>query len=338
MNNTIIIGKKEYGNIFLAPMAGDGDRAFRLISKEHGADYLCSEMVSAKAICYGDKKTPLLARITEAEAPMAVQIFGSDPDFMAKGAAIILENAEKDGCMPSAIDINMGCPVHKIVSNGEGSALMKNIPLISKIVDAVVRESSVPVTVKMRLGWDASSINVVDAAMAAEAAGAAAVCVHARTRSQMYSPGVDISYIAKVKRALKIPVIGNGDIFSAGDALRMFRETGCDGVAVARGALGNPWIFEEIHALMRGEEYTYPGVSERVRTALRQLDYSISDKGERTAVVESRRYLGRHIKGIDGASKIRAVLCRASSADEIRTLLYSLISNDDQPASSSPRL
>ena len=324
MKNTLELGKKEYGNIWLSPMAGDGDRAFRLICKMHGADYMCSEMVSAKALCYGDKKTPALARITDAEAPMAVQIFGSEPHFMAEGAKIVLENAKMDGVLPSAIDINMGCPVHKIVSNGEGSALMKNVPLIHDIVAAVAKAVDVPVTVKLRLGWDSDHINVVEAAMAAEDAGAAAVCVHARTRTQMYSPGVDMSYIGKVKAALKIPVVGNGDIFSAGDAIKMMRETGCDGVAVARGALGNPWIFDEIKSALAGEIFTPPTIAERVRAALLQFEYSIADKGERTAVVESRRYLGKYIKGVPSVTKIRASLCRAETPDEIRSLLSSV--------------
>lgn len=315
---------KEYPNIWLAPMAGDGDRAFRLICREHGAGYLCSEMVSAKALCYGDKKTPALARITGAESPMAVQIFGSEPEFMARGASIVIENAKADGVLPSAIDINMGCPVHKVVSNGEGSALMKNVALIEKIVSAVARAINIPVTVKMRLGWDAGSVNVVEAAKAAEAGGAAAVCVHARTRAQMYSPGVDFSHVAKVKAALGIPVIANGDIFSAHDALDAMKKTGCDGVAIARGALGNPWIFEEIAAAEAGREYTPPTKDERVRVALRQLEYSIEDKGERVAVVESRRYLGRYLKGMSGATKVRELLCRASSAAEIREILATI--------------
>ncbi len=234
MKRTVTVGDKEYGDLWLAPMAGDGDHAFRSICKKHGADYLCSEMVSAKAICYGDKKTPTLAKITPEEVPMAVQLFGSEPEFMAEAAKKILDDAKKDGVMPSAIDINAGCPVHKIVSNGEGSALMKDLPLLSKIVEKTVLASSVPVTVKMRLGWDMSSINVVDAAKCVEAAGASAVCVHARTRTQLYAPGVDISYIKKVKDAVKIPVIGNGDIFSAADAINMFEKTGCDGVAIAK--------------------------------------------------------------------------------------------------------
>lgn len=324
MEKSILLKNTRYPNIWLSPMAGDGDRAFRLVCRAHGAGYLCSEMVSAKALCYGDKKTPALAKITPEEAPMAVQIFGSEPDFMAEGARIIIENAKKDGVMPSAIDINMGCPVHKIVANGEGSALMKNVPLIEKIVSAVARAVEVPVTVKMRLGWDAGSINVVEAAKAAEAGGAAAVCVHARTRTQMYAPGVDISHIARVKAAVKIPVIGNGDIFTADDAVRMFKQTGCDGVAVARGALGNPWIFEEISAKISGQPFKAPTVSERIDEALRQLSLSVIDKGERVAVVESRRYIGRYLKGISGASKIRAALCRAESTEEIRAVLASL--------------
>ena len=321
----ITISGKEFPDIWLAPMAGDGDRAFRLICREHGAGYLCSEMVSAKALCYGDKKTPALARITPEEAPMAVQIFGCEPDFMARGAAIIVENAEKDGVMPSAIDINMGCPVHKVVSNGEGSALMKNTALIEEIVRAVSRAVDLPVTVKMRLGWDAGSVNVVEAAKAAEAGGAAAVCVHARTRAQMYSPGVDISHIAAVKRAVKIPVIGNGDVFSAADAMKMKEQTGCDGVAVARGALGNPWIFEEIEAAGSGVPFTPPTLEEKVQTAKRQLMLSAADKGDRVAAVESRRYIGRYLKGVQGAAKTRERLCRADDIREICSILDELI-------------
>ena len=324
MKRTVTVGDKEYGNLWLAPMAGDGDHAFRSICKKHGADYLCSEMVSAKAICYGDKKTPTLAKITPEEVPMAVQLFGSEPEFMAEAAKKILDDAKKDGVMPSAIDINAGCPVHKIVSNGEGSALMKDLPLLSKIVEKTVLASSVPVTVKMRLGWDMSSINVVDAAKCVEAAGASAVCVHARTRTQLYAPGVDISYIKKVKDAVKIPVIGNGDIFSAADAINMFEKTGCDGVAIARGALGNPWIFDEIRSALEGTAFHAPTVRERVDEALSQLALAVKDKGERTAVVESRKYLSRYVKGITGASKIRAELCTAESVDEIAALLEKL--------------
>ena len=330
MKNTVKIGNKEYGNIWLAPMAGDGDRAFRLMCKEHGADYICSEMVSAKAICYGDKKTPLLAKITPQEMPMAIQIFGSEPSFMADAVKILLENAERDGCMPSAIDINMGCPVHKIVSNNEGSALMKNVPLIEKIVKAVsLASSDVPVTVKMRLGWDSESINVVEAAKAAEQAGANAVCVHARTKAQLYMPGVSIEYIGYVKDSVGIPVIGNGDIFSADDAIRMMQKTNCDGVAIARGALGNPWIFEEICARINNEEFTPPTIAERIDAAKKQLALSIADKGERVAVVESRRYISHYTKGIPGGTKIRAALTSAESVEEIDFILSKLTESNN---------
>lgn len=321
----MIIGGKEYGNLWLAPMAGDGDRAFRLLCKEHGADYMCSEMVSAKAICYGDTKTPVLAKITGAEMPMAVQLFGSEPEFMAKAACILLEQYEKDGTMPSAIDINMGCPVHKIVSNGEGSALMKNPGLAHEIVKAVVRAAGpLPVTVKTRIGWDRNSINVVDFAKTLEDAGASALCIHARTKEQLYSPGTSPEYIKAVKEAVSIPVIGNGDIFSAEDALKMMEETGCDGVAIARGALGNPWIFEETKCKISGAFYKAPNKIERCREALKQLELSIEDKGLYTAVVESRRYIAHYTKGISGSSRIRAALSTADSPETIKELLSEL--------------
>ena len=252
-----------FGNITLphglalAPLAGVSDRAFRRVCRACGADLTVSEMVSAKALCYEQRKKDLktrsvsghLASVMKDELPMAVQIFGSEPDFMAEAARMIEAN-QYLGCEsevpPSAIDINMGCPVKKVTGNGEGSALLKNPALIGEIVTAVVKAVKIPVTVKIRAGWDKDSINAPEVAKIIEASGASMICVHARTREQMYEPGVDRSVIAAVKNAVSIPVLGNGDIYTAADALSMMAETGCDGGMIARGAMGNPWVFSEI--------------------------------------------------------------------------------------------
>ncbi|MBQ9783392.1 MAG: tRNA-dihydrouridine synthase family protein, partial [Clostridia bacterium] len=238
--------------LLLAPMAGVTDRTFRLLCRRFGADYTVSEMVSAKALCYEQKSkrkesllagSAPLAAITKAEAPMAVQLFGSEPEFMAEAARMLEANSYR-GCVseipPVAIDINMGCPVRKITGNGEGSALMKNPRLAGQITEAVCRAVKLPVTVKIRAGWDQNSINAPELAKLLEQAGAAMICVHARTREQLYAPGIDPEIIRQVKEAVGIPVVGNGDVQSAEDAIRMMRDTGCDGVMIGRGAMGNP--------------------------------------------------------------------------------------------------
>lgn len=245
---------------------------------------------------------------------------------MAKACDILLEEYAKGGVMPVAIDINMGCPVPKIVKNGEGSALMRNLPLAKKIIEAVVKSAGdVPVTVKMRLGWDMGSICVIDLAKIAEDSGAAAICVHARTRSQMYAPSADWSYIKKVKEAVSIPVIGNGDIFSGADAKRMIEETGCDAVAIARGAMGNPWIFEEATALLEGKIFSPISPAQKIQGAIDHLDLLIKLKGEARAVPESRAHMDKYAKGLYGAPRIRNAVNLAGSADEIKALLRSLL-------------
>lgn len=318
------------GKVMLAPMAGVGDHAFRSICKKHGADYMTSEMISAKAICYGDKKTPLLAKMTADELPMALQLFGSEPYFLAKAAYLLLEKAMSDGIMPAAIDINMGCPVNKIVSNGEGSALMKNPALIGEIVRETVKSSCVPVTVKIRLGWDKSSINAVETAKIAEQNGASAICVHARTRSMMYTPGIMPEYIAEVKRAVSIPVIGNGDIFSAEDAERMLAKTCCDSIAVARGALGNPFIFEEIKAHAAGKIYIPPSPKKKIEAALEQLTCACADKGEKIGVAESRKHISYYTKGMRGSSEIRGRLNSIETLSELCETLLSFADSSDR--------
>ncbi len=315
-----------FGKIMLAPMAGEGDYAFRSSCKKFGADYLVSEMISAKAICYNDKKTPLLAKIRVEEMPIALQIFGNEPEFMARASDFLINESVKAGTPCAAIDINMGCPVPKVVKNGEGSALMKAPSLAGKVIKAVKEAcGETPVTVKMRLGWDASCINVVDMAKIAEENGAAAVCVHARTREQFYTPGVDISHIKRVKEALTIPVIGNGDIFCAQDALDMFGETGCDAVAIARGALGNPYIFAETKAALEGKAYTPPTPRERIEEALRETALRIEDKGEYAGIRESRVHLAHFTKSLRGSAAIRGKINFIDSFEELKETLYAYI-------------
>lgn len=315
-----------FGKVMLAPMAGEGDYTFRASCKKFGADYLVSEMISAKAICYNDKKTPLLAKIRSEEMPIALQIFGCDPDFMARASDFLINESIKAGTPCAAIDINMGCPVPKVVKNGEGSALMKDPTLAGKVIKAVKEAcADTPVTVKMRLGWDSENINVLEMAKIAEENGAAAVCIHARTREQFYTPGVDISHIKTVKDALSIPVIGNGDIFSADDAIDMFNKTGCDAVAIARGALGNPYIFSEIKAKLEGKSYTPPSPRERIEEALREVATRIEDKGEYAGIRESRVHLAHFTKSLRGSAAIRGKINFIDSFDELSNTLLSYI-------------
>ena len=327
-----------FGNITLphglalAPLAGVSDRAFRRVCRACGADFTVSEMVSAKALCYEQRKkdpknrsvSGRLASVMKDELPMAVQIFGSEPDFMAEAARIIEAN-EYIGCMsevpPSAIDINMGCPVRKVTGNGEGSALLKNPGLIGEIVTAVARAVKLPVTVKIRAGWDKDSINAPEVAKIIEASGAAMLTVHARTREQMYEPGVDRSVITAVKQAVSIPVLGNGDIYTAADALSMMAETGCDGVMIARGAMGNPWVFSEICAAMDGRDFTLPSASERFEVALAQVREMITEKGERVGVAEAKKHLSWYCHGMEGAAAARSRLMQAVSYDELAAIL-----------------
>ena len=323
--------------IMLAPMAGATDHAFRTVCKSFGAEYLVSEMVCAKALCYEQKikksitaspsKTAPLAAIREGELPMAVQIFGSEPSFMAEAAKMIAENSYRGTTSlftPTAIDINMGCPVPKVVSNGEGSALLKNPDLASEIVEAVVKAVDIPVTVKIRIGWDKNSINAVEMAKRLEAAGATLICVHGRTREQQYAPYADWTQIAAVKKAVNIPVIGNGDIFTPDDALKMINETECDGIMIGRGALGNPWIFENTVNLFEGRPIREISQNEVIDTALSHLGLMIEDKGERPGVAESRKHLGWYMKGLRGAAELRNRINTAATLEELTELLLTL--------------
>lgn len=308
--------------LFLAPMAGFSDRAMRRVCHLMGAEYSVTEMISAKAVTFGDKKTFSLAKIRADEGPVALQIFGSEPDVMGRAAEILSKRAWGEGYVsPSAIDINMGCPVHKIFSNGEGSALMRDPELIYRIVRAVKGSTDLPVTVKHRTGISADSINAVECALAAEAGGAELVTVHGRTKVQMYSGCVDRETIKKVKQSVHIPVIANGDILSARDALSMLRETEADGIAIGRGAVGNPFIFKEIKSIFDGEEYTEPTLDEKVEIALLQLRLSIEDKGERVAVPEARKQIAMYLHSFRGAAAIRAEINRALTYSEIEKIL-----------------
>ena len=260
---------------------------------------------------------------------MSIQIFGSEPEFMAEAALMLAEGSYKN-CIstekPSAIDINMGCPVKKITSNGEGSALMKNPDLAGKIVRAVVDAINIPVTVKIRAGWDDSSKNAVELAKILESNGASAVCVHARTKEQLYRPGIDIDIITQVKKAINIPVIGNGDIYNAKDALNMFKVTGCDAIMIGRGAMGNPWLFAEIASALEGNEFIPPTFEQRKALALEQLQNMIIAKGERIGIAEGKKHMGWYISGMNGAASARNRIMMATSFDEIKHIFEEILS------------
>lgn len=337
MSNVKIGGVELKHGLMLAPMAGFTDRSFRKICREHGAEYTVSEMVSAKALCYEQiikksnasiYKTAPLAKVTTDELPMAIQLFGSEPEYVARAAQMIVERSYKacaSDAVPTAIDINMGCPMHKIVGNGEGSALMKDPDLAAKIVEATVKVAdNVPVTVKIRAGWDDNNKNAVEVARAVESAGAALVCVHARTREQMYNPGIDMSIIENVKNALKIPVIGNGDIKCAADAVNMMEKTGCDGVMIGRGALGEPWIFEEIAAALEGRDYVAPTLEERLDVCISHIRDMREQKGEYVGAAEIKKHASLYIKGIRGAATVRDSIMKAQTIKEIESMISSI--------------
>lgn len=298
----------------LAPMAGVTDLGFRTVCRELGAGYTVTEMVSAKALCYQDKKSLPLLELGEGEHPAAVQLFGSDPYCMEQAAGIA---AEKSGA--DILDINMGCPVPKVANSGDGSGLMRNPELAVKVAEAVIRGAGGrPVTVKFRLGWDKGSINCVEFARAMEEAGAAAVAVHGRTRNQMYAGTANWDWIREVKRAVKIPVLANGDVFKPSDAPRILKYTGADMAMIGRGVFGNPWLFAQCRAALEGREIPpMPPLAERCDTAVRQFELSAANKGEKIACLEARRHYAWYLKGVPHAGYYKEQIVKITTLEDV---------------------
>lgn len=322
MKSTAIGNVKIEKTCALSPMASVADRAYREICREFGASYLCSEMVSAKGLCYGGAGSLELCEVLDSERPYAIQLFGEEPEFMAKAVKIV--NRFK----PDIIDINMGCPVAKVVNPGGGSALMKTPELACRLIRAAVSVAECPVTVKIRSGWDDAHINAVEFSLAAEAAGAAAIAVHPRTRAQMYGGKADRRVIAAVKKAVSVPVIGNGDIACGADAERMYNETGCDLVSLARASNGRPWVFHEIkHFLETGESLPEPPLEKRLEIMLRHVDLLIEYKGEAQGVREARKNVAWYLKGVRGAAKYRNLSGSLNTRDDVLRLSEEVLKN-----------
>lgn len=298
----------------LAPMAGVADRAMREICIEKGAAFCVGELTSSKGVSLGDRKSFLLLACSEKERPIASQLFGKEPETMAQAAKEALK------FNPDFIDINMGCPAPKVSGHGGGSALMKDPVLAEKIVKKVVEAVDIPITVKMRTGWDFDSINAPELAKRCEAAGASAITIHGRTKKQMYAPGIDYETIKNVVQAVKIPVIANGDIRDGKSAKFMYEKTGCDFVMVGRAAQGNPFIFSEINAFLKDENYTPPTLEERFETLIRQAKLMVEYKGERVGILETRKHTAWYMQGLSGAASLRRLCGEISSISDIEAI------------------
>lgn len=308
------------GRVILAPMAGVTDRAFRQICREHGAALSVSEMVSTRALLYQDRKSHMLLAPAANEKPFSVQIFGHDPETMAQGA---VKAQAISGC--DSIDINMGCPAPKIVNNGDGSALMRTPDQAARVIEAVKNAVTVPVTVKFRKGWDAEHINCLEFARMAEQAGADAICVHGRTRSQQYSGAADWDTIGAVKKAVHIPVIANGDVFEPEDAVRICEHTGADFVMIGRGSLGNPWIFERANCLLAGKPLPkLPPFRDRLAVVVRQMELAAEIKGERVAMLEARKHVNWYLKGVPHLKEFKIRVSSLTTLQELYLLVDQL--------------
>ena len=307
------IGNLELKNkVFLSPMAGVTDLPFRLICKEQGCGLLYTEMINGKALCYDDENTKKMLKIEEEEHPVAVQIFGSEPEFMGRAAEIMNDYSNE------ILDINMGCPAPKVVKNGDGSALMKNPKLAEEVLRAVVKNSKKPVTLKIRKGWDDNSVNAVEIAKIAEDCGISALAIHGRTREQFYTGKADWDIIAEIKKNLSIPVIGNGDVFTIEDSINMLDKTGCDAIMIGRGAQGNPWIFKRInHYMNTGEILPEPTLNEKISTAIKHLKLAVEEHGEYVAVREMRKHIAWYLKGLRNSAKLRDEINKIEDYQEV---------------------
>ena len=311
------IGNVQLDNeVFLSPMAGVTDLPFRTICKEKGCGMLYTEMINAKALCYDDENTKKMLNLEDDGHPVAVQIFGSDPEYMGKAASIMNQYTN------DILDINMGCPAPKVIKNGDGSALMRNPKLAAEVLTAVVKNSKKPVTLKIRKGWDDNSVNALEIAKIAEECGISALAIHGRTREQFYSGKADWDIIAEIKQSINIPVIGNGDVFDVQDAVNMLEKTKCDAIMIGRGSQGNPWIFNRInHYMKTGEILPEPTLEEKISTAIKHMNLAVAEHGEYVAVREMRKHIGWYLKGLKNSAKYRDQINKITDYKEVISML-----------------